>query len=154
MRSLPRDHNQRGPSRRHEGLPTTSHEEHRPTGKENRGNIQKGTSKNMSPREFLEKVSYCLIVCDGMPDSSFANLLRHPDVEKAGDPTARKKLHVTCQLKTKNGKVPPAQQNFMTYPEKLDAEYTYGEIFIELCDRDGLLATDEGDHYQVQAKEP
>ena len=106
----------------------------------------------MDPSTFQQKLSYWMILCDATPTTGIKTLEYEPGRGGPTDGEIRLLMYEECQLEAKDNQVPPARQNFITYPNPLQGKYTYGELFIKMCARDHLRATDEGTHFRVQPR--
>lgn len=108
----------------------------------------------MTTGEFYEKLTIILLLCDGWMTSGTRSIRHNAEVWGVWDSLHQVALAIDCQLEAKDAKLGTFHHHLSVPPGHVDADKTLGDLFIRLCDRVGLLAIDEGDHYHVQLKWP
>ena len=108
----------------------------------------------MSPSEFYQKLTACLLLCDGWMTSGVRSIENNAYVGGVWNSLNQVGLAMDCVLEDKSLYVPMARRPAKTPGSAIKEQFTYGELFIEMCDRVGLIAKDEATHFHVQPKIP
>ncbi len=108
----------------------------------------------MAPSEFTEKLTRCLLLCDGWLTSGPRPIKHNAVVGGVWDSLHQVGMGYDCKLDTPRMLVPIARQITINREGIIEKEFTYAELFVRMCSRLGLLAIDEGDHFHVQPRVP
>ncbi len=108
----------------------------------------------MSPGEFYQKTTSVILLCNGWTTSGTRSIVHNAEVDGVWSSLHQVGLGIDCKLEHKDIFVIGAMRRKRVQGIEKEAPFTYGELFEKMCDRIGLLAIDEGDHYHVQPKQP
>lgn len=108
----------------------------------------------MTIGEFYEKLTSILILCDGWTTSGPRSIRHNAEVGGIWDSLNQVGLAQECVLEAKNTPLGFFHKNLSVPPGHPAADKTIGDLFIRLCNRTGLQAIDEGDHYHVEPTWP
>ncbi len=108
----------------------------------------------MTVGEFYEKLTFILLLCNGWTTSGLRSIHHNADIGGVWDSLHQVAKGQDCELQDKDKEVPHATRPRLFSGIEKEVPFTYGELFTRMCERLGLLAFDEGDHYHVQPKWP